>query len=161
MWLAPVGKSAIYCLKRSCCGHVHAASAPRRMARPCTPFSCNLQPPDASRCRHPPLHCIAGVRPEQIGIITPYEGQRANVVTTMTRNGPLRWVVGPARACFFFFFFFFFFCFFCLFFCFFFCFYLWGGRPGARGSLLEQQGAGLCRGYCWSSFSSRAAARQA
>ncbi|GAB4821477.1 hypothetical protein N2152v2_008523 [Parachlorella kessleri] len=32
----------------------------------------------------------AGVRPNQIGIITPYEGQRANIVTTMTRNGPMR-----------------------------------------------------------------------
>jgi len=32
----------------------------------------------------------AGVAPSQIGIITPYEGQRAHVVTTMTRSGPLR-----------------------------------------------------------------------
>lgn len=32
----------------------------------------------------------AGVAPTQIGIITPYEGQRAHVVTTMARSGPLR-----------------------------------------------------------------------
>ncbi|KAL4437217.1 hypothetical protein ABPG75_004356 [Micractinium tetrahymenae] len=32
----------------------------------------------------------SGVAPSQIGIITPYEGQRAHVVTTMTRSGPLR-----------------------------------------------------------------------
>ncbi len=31
-----------------------------------------------------------GVAPTQIGIITPYEGQRAHVVTTMARSGPLR-----------------------------------------------------------------------
>ena len=30
--------------------------------------------------------CAAGVGPSQIGIITPYEGQRAHVVTTMTRR---------------------------------------------------------------------------
>jgi regulator of nonsense transcripts 1 len=32
----------------------------------------------------------SGVAPTQIGIITPYEGQRAHVVTTMARSGPLR-----------------------------------------------------------------------
>jgi regulator of nonsense transcripts 1 len=31
-----------------------------------------------------------GVTPDRIGIITPYEGQRAYVVNTMVRNGPLR-----------------------------------------------------------------------
>lgn len=31
-----------------------------------------------------------GVTPDQIGVITPYEGQRAFVVSYMTRNGPLR-----------------------------------------------------------------------
>lgn len=31
-----------------------------------------------------------GVLPSQVGIITPYEGQRAHVVAVMTRNGPLR-----------------------------------------------------------------------
>ena len=31
-----------------------------------------------------------GVLPAQIGIVTPYEGQRAHVVSVMTRNGPLR-----------------------------------------------------------------------
>ena len=31
-----------------------------------------------------------GVLPSQVGIITPYEGQRAHVVAAMTRNGPLR-----------------------------------------------------------------------
>lgn len=34
------------------------------------------------------LRC--GVLPSQMGIITPYEGQRAHVVATMARNGPLR-----------------------------------------------------------------------
>eukprot|EP00898_Chlorokybus_atmophyticus_P007745 jgi/Chlat1/7972/Chrsp69S00590 len=32
----------------------------------------------------------AGVLPAQIGVITPYEGQRAHIVTHMTRHGPLR-----------------------------------------------------------------------
>ncbi|EFN53127.1 hypothetical protein CHLNCDRAFT_137486 [Chlorella variabilis] len=32
----------------------------------------------------------SGVSPAQIGIITPYEGQRAHVVTVMTRSGPMR-----------------------------------------------------------------------
>jgi regulator of nonsense transcripts 1 len=31
-----------------------------------------------------------GVAPQNLGIITPYEGQRAHVVATMTRNGPLQ-----------------------------------------------------------------------
>lgn len=31
-----------------------------------------------------------GVMPEQIGVITPYEGQRAHILTTMARNGTLR-----------------------------------------------------------------------
>lgn len=31
-----------------------------------------------------------GIRPDQIGVITPYEGQRAHVVGTMLRSGPLR-----------------------------------------------------------------------
>ena len=30
-----------------------------------------------------------GVQPEQIGIITPYEGQRAHVLTAMQRSGAL------------------------------------------------------------------------
>lgn len=30
-----------------------------------------------------------GIRPEQIGVITPYEGQRAHVVSVMARSGPL------------------------------------------------------------------------
>lgn len=30
-----------------------------------------------------------GVRPEQIGIITPYEGQRAHVLSVMQRSGAL------------------------------------------------------------------------
>ena len=33
-----------------------------------------------------------GVMPDQIGVITPYEGQRAHVVTTMQRVGTLRQV---------------------------------------------------------------------
>lgn len=32
----------------------------------------------------------AGVAPSQIGIITPYEGQRAHVLATLARAGPLR-----------------------------------------------------------------------
>ena len=32
----------------------------------------------------------AGVDPSKVGIITPYEGQRAHIVSTMTRNGPLQ-----------------------------------------------------------------------
>ena len=31
-----------------------------------------------------------GVTPPQIGIITPYEGQRAHVVAAMARSGPMR-----------------------------------------------------------------------
>jgi regulator of nonsense transcripts 1 len=31
-----------------------------------------------------------GIVPDQIGVITPYEGQRAHVVTHMQRNGPMR-----------------------------------------------------------------------
>ena len=41
-----------------------------------------------------------GVMPDQIGVITPYEGQRAHVVTTMQRVGSLRQVsaaTGGAR----------------------------------------------------------------
>ena len=30
-----------------------------------------------------------GVQPEQIGIITPYEGQRAHILTAMQRSGAL------------------------------------------------------------------------
>ena len=33
-----------------------------------------------------------GILPHQIGVITPYEGQRAHVVTTMQRIGTLRQV---------------------------------------------------------------------
>ena len=33
-----------------------------------------------------------GILPAQIGVITPYEGQRAHVVTTMQRVGTLRQV---------------------------------------------------------------------
>lgn len=32
----------------------------------------------------------AGVLPNQLGVITPYEGQRANIVATLLRHGPLR-----------------------------------------------------------------------
>jgi regulator of nonsense transcripts 1 len=32
----------------------------------------------------------AGVLPAQLGVITPYEGQRANIVATLLRHGPLR-----------------------------------------------------------------------
>eukprot|EP01025_Chloroclados_australasicus_P031642 TRINITY_DN3197_c1_g1_i1.p1 TRINITY_DN3197_c1_g1~~TRINITY_DN3197_c1_g1_i1.p1 ORF type:complete len:1086 (-),score=127.84 TRINITY_DN3197_c1_g1_i1:961-3822(-) len=32
----------------------------------------------------------SGVLPDQIGVITPYEGQRAHIVNNMQRNGPLR-----------------------------------------------------------------------
>lgn len=32
----------------------------------------------------------AGVLPEQLGVITPYEGQRAHVVSLLLRQGPLR-----------------------------------------------------------------------
>ena len=31
----------------------------------------------------------SGVRPEQIGVITPYEGQRAHVVQSMQHNGAM------------------------------------------------------------------------
>jgi regulator of nonsense transcripts 1 len=31
-----------------------------------------------------------GITPEQIGVVTPYEGQRAHVVTHMERQGGLR-----------------------------------------------------------------------
>mgnify|MGYP003386249053 CR=1 FL=1 len=31
-----------------------------------------------------------GITPEQIGVVTPYEGQRAHVVTHMERQGPMR-----------------------------------------------------------------------
>ena len=31
-----------------------------------------------------------GVEPQQIGVITPYEGQRAHIVATMVRNGALK-----------------------------------------------------------------------
>lgn len=31
-----------------------------------------------------------GIKPQQIGVITPYEGQRAYVVNFMTKNGPLQ-----------------------------------------------------------------------
>ncbi len=30
-----------------------------------------------------------GVAPEQIGVITPYEGQRAHVLAALARSGPL------------------------------------------------------------------------
>ena len=32
----------------------------------------------------------SGVNPEQIGIITPYEGQRAHIVQYMSYNGSMR-----------------------------------------------------------------------
>ena len=32
-----------------------------------------------------------GVTPDQIGVITPYEGQRAHTVTTMLRVGACQW----------------------------------------------------------------------
>ena len=38
-----------------------------------------------------------GILPAQIGVITPYEGQRAHVVTTMQRVGTLRQVGVPQR----------------------------------------------------------------
>lgn len=34
------------------------------------------------------LQC--GINPSQLGVITPYEGQRAHVVNVLLRNGPLR-----------------------------------------------------------------------
>lgn len=32
----------------------------------------------------------SGVQPSQIGVITPYEGQRAHILAVMLRNGPLK-----------------------------------------------------------------------
>ena len=41
-----------------------------------------------------------GVTPAQIGVITPYEGQRAHVLSTLTRSGPLNATLyTEARAC--------------------------------------------------------------
>ena len=41
-----------------------------------------------------------GVTPAQIGVITPYEGQRAHVQSTLTRSGPLSAALySEARAC--------------------------------------------------------------
>ena len=41
-----------------------------------------------------------GVTPAQIGVITPYEGQRAHVLSTLTRSGPLSATLySEARAC--------------------------------------------------------------
>ena len=39
-----------------------------------------------------------GVMPDQIGVVTPYEGQRAHVVTTMQRVGTLRQVPRHRRS---------------------------------------------------------------
>ena len=33
---------------------------------------------------------VSGITPDQIGVVTPYEGQRAYLVTYMQRNGLLR-----------------------------------------------------------------------
>jgi hypothetical protein len=61
----------------------------------CSPVvvACRCNQPAASRRLHsskvPHVPC-SGVTPPQIGIITPYEGQRAHVVLAMTRSGPLR-----------------------------------------------------------------------
>jgi hypothetical protein len=40
--------------------------------------------------RHPPATPQCGVNPSQLGVITPYEGQRAHVTATLVRQGPLR-----------------------------------------------------------------------
>ncbi|RHY34500.1 hypothetical protein DYB32_000902 [Aphanomyces invadans] len=46
---------------------------------------------EASNCEKIVTHFLkAGVLPSQIGVITPYEGQRAYIVNFMQRNGPMR-----------------------------------------------------------------------
>ncbi|OQR92004.1 hypothetical protein ACHHYP_04143 [Achlya hypogyna] len=46
---------------------------------------------EASHCEKCVTHFLkAGVQPSQIGVITPYEGQRAYIVNFMQRNGPMR-----------------------------------------------------------------------
>jgi regulator of nonsense transcripts 1 len=46
---------------------------------------------EASNCEKIVTHFLrAGVTPEQIGVITPYEGQRSHLVNYMQRNGALR-----------------------------------------------------------------------
>ncbi|RHY53987.1 hypothetical protein DYB30_005986, partial [Aphanomyces astaci] len=46
---------------------------------------------EASNCEKVVTHFLkAGVLPSQIGVITPYEGQRAYIVNFMQRNGPMR-----------------------------------------------------------------------
>ncbi|KAF0693940.1 hypothetical protein As57867_015082, partial [Aphanomyces stellatus] len=46
---------------------------------------------EASNCEKCVTHFLkAGVLPSQIGVITPYEGQRAYIVNFMQRNGPMR-----------------------------------------------------------------------
>ena len=64
-----------------------ATKAPQ--TRPCLALPCRAVPCLPTRLLLLPLP-PAGVSPAQIGIITPYEGQRAHVVTVMTRSGPMR-----------------------------------------------------------------------
>ncbi|KIY99735.1 putative Regulator of nonsense transcripts 1 like protein [Monoraphidium neglectum] len=50
----------------------------------------HAEPPFPHPHPHPPPHQQCGVNPHQLGVITPYEGQRAHVTSTLLRQGPLR-----------------------------------------------------------------------